>query len=151
MRTVGGRGPPPWRTAGPELPVHTIDTTQETLAPMAPERTAAAVQQNRPDPTRPASGDRASSALGWLLHRAGAWRDRLVGTSDAVDPAEDVEEVTDARGLVLRPALLGFVAVLAVAIGASMPSSRAASTLLGRSSKKSVRPGSQPNASRQAR
>ena len=34
-----------------------------------------------------------------------------------------MDEPTDTRGLVLRPALLGFVAVLAVAIGASMPSS----------------------------
>ena len=110
-------------TAGPEIPAHTFDTTQETLDPMAAERTAAAVPQGRPDPARPTSGDRAWSALGWLLHRAEAWRDRLVGTSDAVDPTEDLDEVADARGLVLRPALLGFVAVLAIAIGASMPSS----------------------------
>jgi hypothetical protein len=90
---------------------------------MAPERTPAAVHGDRPTVARPPSGARRSSAVGWLLRRAEAWRDRLVGTSDAVDPTEDVEEVTDARGLVLRPALLGFVAVLAVAIGASMPSS----------------------------
>jgi alpha-1,6-mannosyltransferase len=92
---------------------------------MAPERTAAAVPQHQfgSDPDRPAAGDRATSAVGWLLHRAEAWRDRLVGTTDAVDPTEDVEEAADAKGLVLRPALLGFVAVLAVAVGASMPSS----------------------------
>jgi hypothetical protein len=90
---------------------------------MALERTPAAVHGDRPTEASPSSGDRPSSAVGWLLRRAEAWRDRLVGTSDAVDPTEDVEEVTDARGLVLRPALLGFVAVLAVAIGASMPSS----------------------------
>jgi hypothetical protein len=110
-------------TAGPDTPAHTFDTTQETLDPMAPERTAAAVHQERADPTPTSPGDRASTALVWLLHRAEAWRDRLVGTGDAVDPTEDVEDVADARGLVLRPALLGFVAVLAVAIGASMPSS----------------------------
>jgi alpha-1,6-mannosyltransferase len=92
---------------------------------MAPERTAAAAHQHQfPSATdRPAAGDRSTSAVGWLLHRAEAWRDRLVGTTDAVDPTEDVEEVADAKGLVLRPALLGFVAVLAVAVGASMPSS----------------------------
>ncbi len=35
----------------------------------------------------------------------------------------DVDDGAEPRGLVLRPALLGFVAVLAVCIGASMPSS----------------------------
>jgi len=53
---------------------------------------------------------------------------------NATDPATDPATVTaddlrgdaegsDNRGLVLRPALLGFLAILAVAIGASMPSS----------------------------
>jgi len=88
---------------------------------MAPERTPAAAHADPTLVARPSADS--PTVAGWLLHRAEAWRDQLVGTSDAVDLAEDVEEVTDSRGLVLRPALLGFVAVLAVAIGASMPSS----------------------------
>ncbi len=99
------------------------ETTQETLDPMDVERTAADLPVDHPPGDRPTAGDRVANAIGWMFSRAGAWRDRMVGTSDAVDVAEDVEELTDTRGLVLRPALLGFVAVLAVAIGASMPSS----------------------------
>ena len=111
-------------TAGPEVPAHTFDTTQETLDPMASERTAAAVP--RTGPSTPGTDDRrpvgASSRLAaCTAPRPGAtaWS----APSDAVDASEDVDEVADPRGLVLRPALLGFVAVLAVAIGASMPSS----------------------------
>jgi alpha-1,6-mannosyltransferase len=55
---------------------------------------------------------------GWQLLRARfSSSDRLLGEATAVvDPAER-------RSLVVRPAILGFVAVLAVAIGASLPSS----------------------------
>ncbi|HEX4244859.1 MAG TPA: hypothetical protein VHY77_04770, partial [Acidimicrobiales bacterium] len=38
-------------------------------------------------------------------------------------PAGHAEDLAEPRGLVLRPALLGFVALLAISIGASMPSS----------------------------
>ncbi len=97
--------------------------TQETLDPMDVDRTAAHLPVEPSPAERPTVGDRAANAIGWVFARAGAWRDRMVGTSDAVDVVPDGEEVADTRGLVLRPALLGFVAVLAVAIGASMPSS----------------------------
>ncbi len=55
---------------------------------------------------------------GWQVLRAQfSPSDRLVGEGTAVvDPAER-------RSLVVRPAILGFLAVLAVAVGASLPSS----------------------------
>ena len=46
------------------------------------------------------------------------------GPTDAYEVTDaGTDEPVDTRGLVLRPALLGFVAILAIAIGASMPSS----------------------------
>jgi len=102
----------------------TDSPTQETPLPMPSDRTAAAV----PDDER-LPGDRSSTGpttvFGSLVGYVDARRDRLVGTADGIDgvvvgePDDEVEP----RGLVLRPALLGFVAVLAVSIGASMPSS----------------------------
>ena len=47
-------------------------------------------------------------------------RDRLASPAGQGGSPEDIAEP---RGLVLRPALLGFVALLAISIGASMPSS----------------------------
>jgi alpha-1,6-mannosyltransferase len=47
-------------------------------------------------------------------------RDRMASPGGLVNSSEDLVEP---RGLVLRPALLGFVALLAISIGASMPSS----------------------------
>jgi len=55
-------------------------------------------------------------ATAWLRRRwegSGANDDQLAGLEAGAQP----------RGLVLRPALLGFVAILAIAIGASLPSS----------------------------
>ncbi len=59
------------------------------------------------------------------LHRAIGLRDRLAGPTDPADIDTDATPVApeDVRGLVLRPALLGFVAILAVAVGGSLPSS----------------------------
>ncbi len=58
-----------------------------------------------------------------LIGYADGLRDRLGGPNDAFEVIEESDEEIDTRGLVWRPALLGFVAVLAVAIGSSMPSS----------------------------
>jgi alpha-1,6-mannosyltransferase len=45
------------------------------------------------------------------------------GSADPTDDPVEPEEVARPYGLVLRPALLGFVAMMAIAIGASLPSS----------------------------
>jgi hypothetical protein len=96
---------------------------QESPYPMASERTAAAVPDDglladdRPAPVRPVAVART------VVTRLEALRDRLGGPVDAVEADRGANEEPDTRGMVLRPALLGFVAVLAVAIGASMPSS----------------------------
>ncbi|HEX3567696.1 MAG TPA: hypothetical protein VHU17_20200, partial [Acidimicrobiales bacterium] len=47
-------------------------------------------------------------------------RDRMATPAGQTTNPEDLVEP---RGLVLRPALLGFVALMAISIGASMPSS----------------------------
>ncbi|MGD0880837.1 MAG: polyprenol phosphomannose-dependent alpha 1,6 mannosyltransferase MptB [Acidimicrobiales bacterium] len=57
------------------------------------------------------------------MARLDALRDRLGGPSDAFAGDRVPNEDLGTRGMVLRPALVGFVAVLAVAIGASIPSS----------------------------
>ncbi len=89
---------------------------------MAPERTAAAVPDGAVRPAT-ASAIVRTPLLASVLSRTDAWRDRLVGTADGRDVVDDVDDGVEPRGLVLRPAILGFVAVLAVSIGASMPSS----------------------------
>src|ERR1700677_3810008 len=50
--------------------------------------------------------------------------DRMVRNADRVDPpmAEEPDRIPP-KGLVLRPALLGFAAMVAIAVGASLPSS----------------------------
>jgi alpha-1,6-mannosyltransferase len=58
-----------------------------------------------------------------LKRYADLLRDRLGGPNDAFEVGDESDEEIDTRGLVWRPALLGFVAVLAVALGSSMPSS----------------------------
>jgi len=56
------------------------------------------------------------------MNRIDTWRDHLARSIE--DPSLIVDDDgVPPRGLVLRPALLGFVAVLAVSIGASLPSS----------------------------
>src|SRR5665213_2985569 len=91
----------------------TVSSTQETPQPMPSDRTAAAV----PDDER-LPGDHSSTGpttlFGSLLGYADARRDRLVGTVDGIDGVVgDPDDEVEPRGLVLRPALLGFVAVLA--------------------------------------
>jgi hypothetical protein len=55
---------------------------------------------------------------------AGTMRSRLAHTAGIpIDPPTTNTDGGNPRGLVLRPALLGFVAILAVCIGASLPSS----------------------------
>jgi hypothetical protein len=58
-----------------------------------------------------------------LMGYADRLRDRLGGPNDAFEMSDESDQEIDTRGLVWRPALLGFVAVLAVAVGSSMPSS----------------------------
>ena len=89
---------------------------------MASERTAPAVTDDEaPSTSRSANGG--ITLVSSVLSHVDAWRDRLVGTADGRDTVVDFDDGVEPQGLVLRPALLGFVAVLAVAIGASMPSS----------------------------
>src|SRR5471032_2774914 len=50
--------------------------------------------------------------------------DRMVRNADPVDPPIAVDpDRPPPKGLVLRPALLGFAAMVAIAVGASLPSS----------------------------
>ena len=86
---------------------------------MSSERTAAAVPEDQVSPWGPSTRGRSA----WLPGLVDSWRDRLTGSADDIDAYDGVDEGAEPRGLVLRPALLGFVAVLAVCIGASMPSS----------------------------
>jgi alpha-1,6-mannosyltransferase len=60
-----------------------------------------------------------------LAEGMGAWvRHRVVGAGGAAgDPGQGHDDEAEPRGLVLRPALLGFGAMLAIAVGASLPSS----------------------------
>jgi alpha-1,6-mannosyltransferase len=62
------------------------------------------------------------AGLSYLDRFAGV-RDRLARGGGPVGEVEPDHEATQPRGLVLRPALLGFVAMVAIAIGTSLPSS----------------------------
>jgi hypothetical protein len=61
----------------------------------------------------------AEGAGAWLRTRWGAAGADAVSTAGGFDAGAQPQP----RGMVLRPALLGFVAILAIAIGASLPSS----------------------------
>jgi hypothetical protein len=89
---------------------------------MASERTAAVVPEGEA-PRGDASADgRPMSTFRWM-NRIDAWREGFARSPEVEGAVVGDDAGTSPRGLVLRPALLGFVAVLAVAIGASMPSS----------------------------
>ena len=88
---------------------------------MPSERTAAAVSEDAPPADVP--GTRARGVAKTALAYADWLRDHLGGPTDAFEVTDEPDRPVDTRGLVLRPALLGFVAVLAVAVGSSMPSS----------------------------
>ncbi len=89
---------------------------------MPSDRTAAAVPEDeRLDDGVPTH--HAHLVVRALIAYADRLRDRLGGPSDAFEVTDEPDEPIDTRGMVWRPALLGFVAVLAVAIGSSMPSS----------------------------
>jgi len=90
---------------------------------MESERTAAAVPEDEFLVGGTAVAPRSHLVLRSVFTHLDGLRDRLGGPSDAFEADPAPGEEIDTRGLVLRPALLGFVAVLAVAIGASMPSS----------------------------
>ena len=101
---------------------------------MASERTAAAVPEESPViDGRSSVAVATRSAVRSAVSAVESLRDRLVNATDpALDPATDPElpdelgldgTNSNTRGLVLRPALLGFVAIVAVAIGASLPGS----------------------------
>ncbi len=98
------------------LPEHPGSTTEETTPTlMAFEVTATEV---------PAQGTATANLLRYATGAGRALRERLLGPSGMPgDPASGRPGEAEPRGLVLRPALLGFVAVLAVSIGASIPSS----------------------------
>lgn len=89
---------------------------------MPSERTAAAVSEDD-QVDRPAPAHRSHGLARLLLSYADSVRDRLGGPTDAFEVTDRPEAPIDTRGLVWRPALLGFVAVLAVAVGSSLPSS----------------------------
>ncbi len=104
-------------------------TTEENPDTMASDSSVAAGSQADRDTgaaTRPPPGVLATLGSFGVLRAAAAFldglRERLGEDGDPGQPdvAVDGEE---ARGLVLRPALLGFVAMLAISIGASLPSS----------------------------
>ena len=64
-----------------------------------------------------------AAALRVVGRNLGALRGRMDGTGGTSGEHPPLEHDTQPKGLVLRPALLGFVAMLAIAIGASLPSS----------------------------
>ena len=97
---------------------------------MAPEHTAAGAPGSGTatadrDAERTAGTRLLATAARSVAVRAVRLRDRLAGPTDPADVDTGIEPVAadEVRGLVLRPALLGFVAVLAVAVGGSLPSS----------------------------
>ena len=90
---------------------------------METDRTAAVVPEDSLLVGAPTAAARSRSLVGSVLAHLDRLRDRLAGPADAYEPDPAPSEATGTQGLVLRPALLGFVAILAVAIGASMPSS----------------------------
>ena len=90
---------------------------------METDRTAAVVPEDSLLVGAPTAAARSRSLVSSVLAHLDSLRDRLAGSADAYEPDPAPSEATGTQGLVLRPALLGFVAILAVAIGASMPSS----------------------------
>ena len=90
---------------------------------METDRTAAAVPEDSLLVGAPTAAARSRSLVSSVLAHLDSLRDRLAGSADAYEPDPTLDEASGTQGLVLRPALLGFVAILAVAIGASMPSS----------------------------
>jgi len=104
----------------PALPDRSI---QESPNLMPSERTAAAVSEDERPVHDEVSGARNHAVVRSLLSYADTVRDRLGGPTDAFEVTEEPDGPIDTRGLVWRPALLGFVAVLAVAVGSSLPSS----------------------------
>ena len=96
---------------------------------MASERTAAAVpEESSVSDGRSSVAGATRSAVRSAVSAIDSLRDRLVNATDPVpdlasDPADDAHldgTGSDTRGLVLRPALLGFVAILAVAARATL-------------------------------
>jgi alpha-1,6-mannosyltransferase len=116
-----------WIYSGQEIvgnvPALQDRSTQESPNPMAVDRTVAAVPEDDLLTGGTPAATRSLAAVGSALTFLDRIRDRLGGPTEAFDPDVEPDPDIDLRGLVLRPALLGFVAVLAVAIGASMPSS----------------------------
>ena len=97
-------------------------STQESPITLPADRLAAALTEDDLDGVT--SGAPRSHRVARALKRyADRLRDRLGGPNDAFEVSDGSDEEIDTRGLVWRPALLGFVAVLAVAVGTSMPSS----------------------------
>ncbi len=66
----------------------------------------------------------AAAGIGFVDSFVAATRERFGGGRSVTDlPVAHADDDAPPRGLVLRPALLGFVAMLCIAIGASLPSS----------------------------
>ncbi len=64
-----------------------------------------------------------TAGLGVVEHAVGTVRHRIGAHPGSQGPIPVTEEGAPPRGLVLRPALLGFAAMLCIAVGASLPSS----------------------------
>jgi len=93
-----------------------------------PSETKGAHRVPQEDPTPAAAPSLVSEGTRFFLSSVerlgGSVRHRLARTGvPSPDRSDDHEEAVEPRGLVLRPALLGFVALVAIAIGASLPSS----------------------------
>jgi alpha-1,6-mannosyltransferase len=73
---------------------------------------------------RPLAKELATAAIGTIDQVTAAVRNRTgAGRRPPTELLDDTAGGPSTRGLVLRPALLGFAAMVAIAIGASMPSS----------------------------
>jgi hypothetical protein len=73
---------------------------------------------------RPLAREVVTAGIGIAVRASYAVRERLTPPPrPSGGPAVDATDHESTRGLVLRPALLGFVAMVAIAVGASLPSS----------------------------
>jgi alpha-1,6-mannosyltransferase len=115
-----------------QLGIDSWSTEEKPPNPMPADNTAGEVSDDRPFPAadpptgglRPLAREVATAGIGMIDGALATVRRRLdVHSLDAGARDTGHAEAASPRGLVLRPALLGFAAMVAIAIGASLPSS----------------------------
>src|SRR5664279_5047726 len=115
-----------------QLGIDSWSTEEKPPNPMPADNTAGEVSDDRHDPAadpptgglRPLAREVATAGIGMIDGALATVRRRLdVHSLDADARDTRHADAASPRGLVLRPALLGFAAMVAIAIGASLPSS----------------------------